>query len=100
MAKKASESEALLDAAGASLFLLGRLFGRQGLREKLADGERAVELSHILVVQALAAAECEDRQLTVGELARVLGIDPSTASRLVSQAHKAGYLSRQAAQAD
>lgn len=90
-------------AASRHLFLLGRMFSRQSLREKLADSDKAApqpELSQILIVQQLEAAKQFGRQLSVGELGRELNIDPSTASRLSAQSLKAGYIERVVDQQD
>ncbi|HEY9839660.1 MAG: MarR family winged helix-turn-helix transcriptional regulator [Candidatus Sericytochromatia bacterium] len=94
------QTDQLLDTASQSLFLLGRLFSRQSLRERMSQAEEVPELSHILIVQALELATDSDQEMTVGDLARQLGIDPSTASRLVAQALKAGYVARLASQRD
>lgn len=90
-------------SASRHLFLLGRMFSRQSLREKLAETDPAAaqpELSQILIVQQLEVAEQQGRQLSVGELGRELNIDPSTASRFTAQTLKAGYIERVADQRD
>ncbi len=85
----------LLDAAARSLFRLGRVFTRMPRRELLAAPSRDTpDLSAILLVQATEDAEHDGAPATVGTLATRLGIDPSTASRLVAQAERAGYLQR------
>jgi DNA-binding MarR family transcriptional regulator len=92
----------VLDEAGQALFRLGRLFTRppQHQAPKGPAGQ-AVELSRILVVQAIAAGPDEpDQELTVGTVAARLDIDPSTASRLVAETIRDGYLARIASQAD
>jgi DNA-binding MarR family transcriptional regulator len=91
-----NQPEAVLDAAAQAMFRLGRTFGRQPMRDRLmASTGRSVELSRILVVQAVeAAAEQPDGEVTVGVVAEQLGIDPSTASRLVTETIRDGYLSR------
>ncbi|MGI8687175.1 MAG: MarR family winged helix-turn-helix transcriptional regulator [Thermomicrobiales bacterium] len=54
---------------------------------------RALELSRILVVQAVEAGTADPgEEMTIGVVARRLDIDPSTASRLVSETIRAGYL--------
>lgn len=85
----------LLDDASQSLFRLGRAFGRLPLRDLLASPTgRGAQLSAILVVQSVEAGAAAGQVVTVGNVASRLGIDPSTASRLVAQATRAGYLRR------
>jgi DNA-binding MarR family transcriptional regulator len=92
---------ALLDDAGRALFSLGRLFGKPQPQHLAESGGRTVELSRILVVQAVEAGPIgPDQELTVGAVAARLDIDPSTASRLVTESIRDGYLSRTASQAD
>ena len=93
---------AALDDAGPALFRLGRLFSKPPSPQALtARTGRAIELSRILVVQAIEAGPGEaEREMTVGTVAVRLGIDPSTASRLVAEAIKDGYLSRATSRAD
>ncbi|MFI6324862.1 MarR family winged helix-turn-helix transcriptional regulator [Nonomuraea sp. NPDC050556] len=56
------------------------------------DLSRTLVLNHVL--------EHADRELTVGGVAELLGVDPSVASRMVSDNIKAGYLVRAASQQD
>jgi DNA-binding MarR family transcriptional regulator len=95
-------SAAVLDEAGQALFRLGRLFARppQHQAPKGRAGQ-PVELSRILVVQAIAAGpDGPGQELTVGTVAARLDIDPSTASRLVAETIRDGYLARTASPAD
>lgn len=96
------DASAVLDNAGRALFRLGRIFSKQPLRQLLTQHTaRAVELSRILVVQAVEAGSAEPgREVTVGAVAEHLGLDPSTASRLVAETIRAGYLARAASPAD
>jgi DNA-binding MarR family transcriptional regulator len=101
------DASAALDAAGQALFRLGRLFGRQPLADVLvARTGRPVELSRVLVVQAVADAAAPDpddngqHEVTVGVVAERLGIDPSTASRLVAETVREGYLARSTSTVD
>jgi DNA-binding MarR family transcriptional regulator len=91
-----------LNQAGQTLFRLGRIFSKQPMREQLMGSTKnAVELSRILVSEAVAAGPEEpDQEITVGVVAERLAIDPSTASRLVAETMNAGYLSRVASQTD
>lgn len=101
MAGRADDAT-LLDAAGQALFRLGRLFSKPPPAPDLADrAGRAIELSRILVVQAVAAGPPDQEgEMTVGGVAARLDIDPSTASRLVAEALADGYLSRSTSRAD
>lgn len=56
------------------------------------DLSRTLVLNHVL--------EHADREITVGGVAEILGVDPSVASRMVSDNIKAGYLVRAASQQD
>jgi DNA-binding MarR family transcriptional regulator len=108
MASRAQcDTESALDAAGQALFRLGRLFGRQPLADLLAARTgHPVELSRVLVVQAVADAGAladggdDQDDVTVGVVAERLGIDPSTASRLVAETVREGYLIRSASARD
>ncbi len=60
-----------------------------------------VDLEHVAVVDAIEeGSELPDGQVTVGDVAELLGIDPSRASRVVTAAIKAGYVRRLASQTD
>ena len=94
---------ALLAEAGAALFRLGRAFGRALPGGQPTDRTgRPVERSRIQVVQAVIAHDDDPARgaASVGTVADALGIDPSTASRLVAETIRDGYLSRTAAPAD
>ena len=85
----------LLDEAGRALFHLGRVLGRPGERQGTTDSAgRAVELSRIMVVQAVEATReaAPDAEIGVGAVAAHLAIDPSTASRLVAETVADGFL--------
>jgi DNA-binding MarR family transcriptional regulator len=97
------DRELLLARAGQALFQLGRAFGHfpRG-RQPLDRAGRPVERSRIQVVQAIAAHEADPAlgEIGVGAVAEALGIDPSTASRLVAETIRDGYLSRTTAPGD
>ena len=99
--QKASPAVAL-DDAGRALFRLGRMFDRQRVRRVLAESTgRSVELSRILAVQAVEAGlEESGAEVTVGAVAERLEVDQSTASRLVADTIRDGYLSRATSVAD
>jgi DNA-binding MarR family transcriptional regulator len=89
------DDEALAEA-GAALFRLGRLFARRPAHADSGAGQgRAVELSRILVAEAVAAgSDTPEGEVTVGVVAGRLVVDPSTASRLVAEAIREGYVAR------
>lgn len=102
--RKTSDAAAL-DAAGQALFRLGRMFDRQRVRRVLAQSTGgSVELSRILAVQAVQAVEAgleePGAEVTVGAVAERLEVDQSTASRLVADTIRDGYLSRATSEAD
>ena len=94
--------ETALDGAAQALFRLGRLFGKRPLLHTLESRTaRAVELSRILVAEAVATgAEPSATGVTVGVVAARLAVDPSTASRLVAETIQDGYVARVASPAD
>ena len=95
MDDKAPPSDALLREAAEALFRLGRLFSRIGVPAGGRHAARAVELSRILVVQAVEALQTHPGQeVTVGMIAQHLVVEASTASRLASEAIDDGYLVR------
>ena len=96
------EGSSVLDDAGQALFRLGRIFSKQPMSQVLMGRTgRAVELSRVLVVQAVEVGpEDPGQEVTVGMVADRLGIDPSTASRVVAETIPAGHLSRVASAAD
>lgn len=62
-------------------------------------GQR-VEMSSVLVVEACARVEARGAETTVGDVAAFLDVEPSTASRLVERAARAGLVSRTASAVD
>lgn len=63
--------------------------------------DQPINLEHVAVVDAIEEGlEAPGQEVTVGDVAERLGIDPSRASRLVSAAIKAGYVRRLASQED
>lgn len=100
--EEVQRAESVLDQAGQALFRMGRLFSRLPMKDLLQKHTgQAVELSRILVTEAVAAGPVEPGQeVTVGVVAERLGIDPSTASRLVAETIGAGYLVRLSSHTD
>ncbi len=96
------DEQTLLDQAGQAMFRLGRVFSRYPMRDQFMQHTwRAVELSRILVAEAVAVGSIEpDQEVTVGVVAERLSINPSTASRLVAETVEAGYLVRIPSHAD
>lgn len=91
----------ILDDAGRALFRFGRIFARMPRRDLFIPASRNdPDVSAILLVQAVEDAEMSGEAATVGVLADRLGIDPSTASRLIAQAVRSRYLRRVAVQDD
>ncbi|MGV9263277.1 MarR family winged helix-turn-helix transcriptional regulator [Kitasatospora sp. NPDC003701] len=82
---------------------VGPAFGKLR-RSSLLDVENPVsqkDLSRTLVLNIVLEAEQGDaREVTVGAVADHLGVDPSVASRMVSDSISAGYLVRAASQQD
>ncbi|GAB3870585.1 MarR family winged helix-turn-helix transcriptional regulator [Kibdelosporangium lantanae] len=79
--------------AGPALFRLVRFWSRRWVTrtsEELTGEMRHVQ--HILVVEAVDSAA--NQVVTVATVANHLGLDHSGASRMVSEATKAGYLTR------
>ena len=66
-------------------------------RAHVVDGlGRRVEMSSVLVVEACARAESDTAEVTVGDVAAFLDVEPSTASRMVERAAAAGLVLRTA----
>jgi len=86
----------LLDAVGPA-------FGRLR-RSSLLDAEDPIsqkDLTRTLVLRIVQDAERENAdEVTVGAVAQHLGVDPSVASRMVSDCIATGYLIRAASQHD
>jgi DNA-binding MarR family transcriptional regulator len=95
------EGSSVLDEAGSALFRLGRAFARLPMRELLTTNARQhPDLSAILIVQAVEAAARAGGEVTVGRVAKELGVDPSTASRLVARSVQSGYVHGVASRVD
>ncbi len=90
-----------------SLVGLRRLFQRKELVEmwSAASGRQAkLDYTQLRLLDAVrsstASADAGEQGVTVGDIARRLGIDPSLASRQVARAVAQGVLRRHAVQAD
>jgi DNA-binding MarR family transcriptional regulator len=95
MARPTAESYAapVEQGAGYALFRLVRVLSRQ-------SSPAADRLTHVLVVQGIGRPESPDDEVTVGRVADWLRVDPSVASRMVSQTLQAGYAVRVPSQGD
>ncbi|MEU7556331.1 MarR family winged helix-turn-helix transcriptional regulator [Streptomyces sp. NPDC044571] len=86
----------LLNAVGPAF---GKL--RRSSLLDVADPMSPKDLGRTLVLNVVMEAEQRDAgEVTVGAVAEHLGVDPSVASRMVSDSIKAGYLVRAASQQD
>ncbi len=88
----------LLDQLDQALVEVRRVLQRPGYRRAvLGELSGTVELATVRVLRAVQRAE---QPPTIGALAEVLVVDPSTASRLVDRAVEAGILERRACDQD
>ncbi len=87
-----TDRHAALDALDDALVELRRVQLRPGYRRRLLEGLAAdVPLA---VLRLLRVVQRADEAPTIGAVAEVLVIDPSTASRVVDRAAETGYLER------
>jgi DNA-binding MarR family transcriptional regulator len=59
-----------------------------------------IEMSSVLVVEACARGAAGGNQVSVGDVAQFADVDPSTASRLVDRAARAGLVNRSTSVSD
>ncbi len=90
----------LVSRAGPAMFQLGRLIPRTVAQVVSARTDQALAIQHVLVVDAIDAQFAAGDAATVGAVAVRVGVDPSTASRLVAQAVRSGNVERFASQDD
>jgi len=84
-----------------ALLRIVRSLGRRGLGRTMERKlEGLVDFSHVAVVDALGQSEERGESVTVGLIARRVGLDHSRASRMVAAAIRAGYARRVASQED
>jgi DNA-binding MarR family transcriptional regulator len=97
-----SKRQADLAAIEAALVRIRRRQTRRVLGWAANEGRsEPINLDHIAALDAVAEGLQDNAgEVTVGEVAERLGIDPSRASRVVSAAVNAGYLQRVASQQD
>jgi DNA-binding MarR family transcriptional regulator len=106
----AGHTDSVLVKIETALFHIRRIWAKPEIMRKLREqgpSGRPVQTSSLLVVHAVAQlcsddgctapsppAESHGSDVTVGAVAERLGIDPSTASRLVGHAIDAGFVAR------
>src|SRR4051794_33949245 len=94
-----AHNSAGLESIRVSLVALRRLFQRKELVELWEDafGRRSrMDYGELRLLDAVRVS----RSASVGEVARLLGVDPSRASRQVARAVQKGLLRRRAEQGD
>ena len=104
-AETCATEPASVESIRQSLIALRRLFQRRELVQLWASafGEHSqLDYTDLRLLDAVRVAQSSDSAegATVGALSRLLGVDPSRASRQVAQAVTKGLLRRQAAQGD
>lgn len=88
------EATAQHDALDEALVAIRRVLQRPGYRRRLLEGlPSRVELA---VVRLLRTVQRSEGPPSIGDVADVLAVDPSTASRVVDRAVAAGHLDRRA----
>ena len=87
-----------ISQASQLLFQMGRVFGR--LASASDSSKQGANISQIHVLLAVESLRNEAQDATVGRVAIRMGIDPSTASRLVMQTLEAQLLRRAVSQRD
>ena len=92
-----------VEAIRVSLVELRRLFQRKELTAlwaAAAGGDPGLDYGDLRLLDAVVVARARTGGATVGDIGRLLGIDPSRASRQVARAVSRGLLRRSAAQGD
>ncbi len=90
-----------IERAAEMLFQLGRSFARLPLPVPTAqDGGSPVSRTSVQVCLAIVGGQDADEDVTVGWVAVALGVEASTASRLVAQAIAAGFVQSSPAPTD
>ena len=87
---------------GPALFRLVRFWSRRWARGVASgvggDTSDSSAVGHVLTVDAVAA--CTATGATIGDVARLLGLDRSGASRMLAAAEEGGYVERRRAESD
>jgi len=90
-----------LAAIEAALVRIRRRQSRRVLGRAATEGRaEPVNLDHVAALDAVEEGQGRGGEVTVGDVADRLGIDPSRTSRIVAGAIRAGYLERTASQRD
>jgi DNA-binding MarR family transcriptional regulator len=94
-------TRAHLAGAGPALFQLVRFWSRRWVSAAAAEltGDMA-KVQDILVLEAIDAASARLGEVSVTDVAHELGLDRSGASRMISEAVKHGYVTREASEQD
>ncbi|MFI0421685.1 MarR family winged helix-turn-helix transcriptional regulator [Spongiactinospora sp. 9N601] len=87
-------------AIDVALFRLRRMWARPLRARKAGDPARPIQMSNVMVVGAVSRLGKESAEVTVGNVAEHMDVDPSTASRLVNDAIAAGFVEREPSQID
>ncbi|MBB4743349.1 DNA-binding MarR family transcriptional regulator [Actinoplanes octamycinicus] len=91
-----TDGDAMLDAVGAAFSRL-----RRGALLRVENPVPRKDMTRTLVLNLIEEGpESQRREVTVGVVAERLGVDPSVASRMVSDCIASGYLVRAASQRD
>jgi DNA-binding MarR family transcriptional regulator len=99
---RSAQDPATVESVRRSLVALRRLFQRKELAQLWASafGRRSeLDYSDLRLLDAVGVSSSE-HGATVGEISRLLGVDPSRASRHVARAVRNGLLRRAVAQDD
>ncbi|WP_232050010.1 MarR family winged helix-turn-helix transcriptional regulator [Actinoplanes sp. OR16] len=91
-----TSEQQLLDAVGGAFARMRR----RTMQAPVSPPPDRKDLTRNLVLNLVEEAEADDREVTVGNLADQLGVDPSVASRMASDCITHGYLLRAASQQD
>ena len=91
-----------LSEVGPALLRLYRLWGRNKMQAMppIDTSLSRKDLNRALIVELVEEGALSGAEISVGTLADQLDVDPSAASRMVSDTIKAGYLRRAPSQAD
>lgn len=102
MARASRTRNAELAAIEAALIRIRRRQSRRALGRAANDSRgEPINLDHVAALDAVEEGLQDERgEVSVGDVADRLGIDPSRASRIVTAAITAGYLQRIASQSD
>ncbi|MFI9597733.1 MarR family winged helix-turn-helix transcriptional regulator [Nonomuraea sp. NPDC052265] len=94
-------TRAHLAGAGPALFRLVRFWSRRWVTAAAVEltGDMA-KVQDILVLEAIDAASARLGEVSVTDVAHELGLDRSGASRMISEAVKHGYVTREASEQD